>query len=301
MANKKSILDLYRMKQTGDQAVWITAYDYPFAVYAQRAGADMILVGDSMGMIVYGFDSTVPVTMDMSIRHCQAVRRGAPDTFLIGDMPFGSYHASSEDAVRNAVRFLKEGGVDAVKLEGGVHVARHIQAISQAGIVVFGHIGLTPQSSAALGGFKAQGRTLESARAIVADAMAVYEAGARFLLLEGVPGEVASFIHGLLPIPVYGIGAGSDCDGQVLVLGDVLGLFEDFTPKFSKKYADLAAVATQGITDFVDEVRAGAFPTAAHQYKLADDPAAFEALFAELKEDLSDRLADRKMEGGNAR
>ena len=187
MAKKKTILDLYKMKENGEKAVWITAYDCCFAAYAEKAGMDMILVGDSMGMIVYGYQGTTPVTMDMCINHCQAVRRGAPNTYIIGDMPFGSYHESVEDAVRNAVRFIKEADVDAIKLEGGVSVADKIKAIAQAGIVVFGHVGLTPQSSAALGGFKAQGRTTQSARAVIEDAIAVYEAGAKFILLEGVP------------------------------------------------------------------------------------------------------------------
>ena len=217
MAKKKTILDLQQMKDRGEQAAWMVLYDACLASFAEEAGMDMILVGDSMGMIIYGYEGTVPVTMDMSIAHCQGVRRGAPNTYLIGDMPFGSYQASCEDAVNNAVRFLKEGGVDAVKLEGGVAVADKIRAISDAGIVVFGHIGLTPQSSAALGGFKVQGKNTAAAKAVIEDAIAVYRAGARTLLLEGVPEETAAFVHRILPIPVYGIGAGADCDGQVIL------------------------------------------------------------------------------------
>ena len=170
MAKKKTILDLYKMKENGEKAVWMVMYDSLFASYAEDAGMDMILCGDSMGMIVYGWQGTVPVTMDMSIAHCQGVRRGAPNTYLIGDLPFGAYHASVEDAVRNAVRFYKEADVDAVKLEGGVAVADKIEAITKAGMVVFGHIGLTPQSSASMGGFKAQGRTTDSAKAVIEDA-----------------------------------------------------------------------------------------------------------------------------------
>ncbi|MHC1720174.1 MAG: 3-methyl-2-oxobutanoate hydroxymethyltransferase [Clostridiaceae bacterium] len=284
MAKKKTILDLYKMKENGEKAAWITAYDYPFASYAEKAGMDMILVGDSMGMIVYGFDGTVPVTMDMCIDHCKAVKRGAPNTYIIGDMPFGSYHESTSDAVHNAVRFIKEGEVDAVKLEGGVSVADKIRAITQAGIVVYGHVGLTPQSSAAMGGFKAQGRTVESAKAVVEDAIAVYKAGARFVLLEGVPEEICAFVHKILPIPVYGIGAGLDCDGQVLVNGDALGMFEAFTPKFSKKYADIAGVATKGFVDFVKEVKEASFPAPEHKYKISGEPEEFKKLFDEMEQ-----------------
>ena len=282
MAKKKSILDLYKMKENGEKAAWIVLYDACFASYAEEAGMDMILCGDSVGMIVYGFPGTVPVTMDVSIAHCQAVRRGAPNTYLIGDLPFGSYHASCEDAVRNAVRFYKEADVDAVKLEGGVAVADKIRAIVNAGMVVFGHIGLTPQSSASMGGFKAQGRTTGSARAINEDAIAVYKAGARVLLLEGVPEEVCAYIHRMLPIPVYGIGAGADCDGQVLLAADALGMYKSFTPKFAKKYADIAGLATQGMSDYIREVKGGEFPAPEHKYKISGDAADFEKLFDEM-------------------
>lgn len=284
---KKTILDLYKMKEAGEKAVWMTAYDSCFASYAEKAGMDMILVGDSMGMIVYGYEGTIPVTMDMCINHCQAVRRGAPNTYIIGDMPFGSYHESVEDAVRNAVRFMKEGDVDAIKLEGGVAVADKIKAISQAGIVVFGHVGLTPQSSASMGGFKAQGRTTDSARNVIKDAIAVYDAGARVVLLEGVPEEVCSFVHKILPIPVYGIGAGADTDGQVLVIGDALGMFEAFTPKFSKKYAEIAKIATEGFTEYIKEVRDGSFPAPEHKYKISGDIKDFEKLFKEIEDEFN--------------
>jgi len=283
MAKKKTILDLYQMKENGEKAVWVTAYDCCFASYAEKAGMDMILVGDSMGMIVYGYQGTTPVTMDMCINHCQAVRRGAPNTYIIGDMPFGSYHESVQDAVHNAVRFVKEADVDGIKLEGGVAVADKIKAITQAGIVVFGHVGLTPQSSAALGGFKAQGRTTESARAVIEDAIAVYKAGARVVLLEGVPEEVCSFVHKILPIPVYGIGAGADTDGQVLVIGDALGMFEAFIPKFAKRFADIAGVATQGFVQYIKEVKEGTFPAPEHKYKISGNPAEFENLFEDIE------------------
>ena len=286
MAKKKTILDLQKMKENGEKAAWMVIYDSCLASFAEEAGMDMILVGDSMGMIIYGYQGTVPVTMDMSIAHCQGVRRGAPNTYIIGDMPFGAYHASCEDAVNNAVRFMKEGDVDAVKLEGGVAVADKIEAIAKAGIVVFGHIGLTPQSSAAMGGFKVQGKNTETAKAVIDDAVAVYKAGARVLLLEGVPEETASFIHKILPIPVYGIGAGADCDGQVLLAADALGVYKDFTPKFAKKYCDIGEVATQGMKDYIAEVKSGAFPAAQHKYKFTGDKEEFAAFLNEYEKTL---------------
>lgn len=286
MAKKRTILDLQKMKETGEQAVWMVIYDACLAACAEEAGMDMILVGDSMGMIIYGWEGTVPVTMDMSIAHCQGVRRGAPNTYLIGDMPFGAYHASCEDAVNNAVRFIKEGGVDAIKLEGGVAVADKIEAISKAGIVVFGHVGLTPQSSAAMGGFKVQGKNTAAAKAVIDDAVAVYKAGARCLLLEGIPEETASFIHKLLPIPVYGIGAGADCDGQVLLAADALGVYKNFTPKFAKKYCSIGEIATKGMQDYIAEVKSGAFPAPEHKYKFTGDKDEFAAFLAEYEKDL---------------
>ena len=286
MAKKKTILDLQKMKEAGEQAVWMVIYDACLAACAEEAGMDMILVGDSMGMIIYGWEGTVPVTMDMSIAHCQGVRRGAPNTYLIGDMPFGAYHASCEDAVNNAVRFIKEGGVDAIKLEGGVAVADKIEAISKAGIVVFGHVGLTPQSSAAMGGFKVQGKNTAAAKAVIDDAVAVYKAGARCLLLEGVPEETASFIHKLLPIPVYGIGAGADCDGQVLLAADALGVYKNFTPKFAKKYCNIGEIATKGMEDYIAEVKSGAFPAPEHKYKFTGDKDEFASFLAEYEKEL---------------
>ncbi|KAF5040947.1 3-methyl-2-oxobutanoate hydroxymethyltransferase [bioreactor metagenome] len=284
MAKKKSILDLHKMKQSGEKAVWVTAYDYPMASFAEQAGMDMILVGDSLGMIVYGYDGTVPVTMEDCIIHSKAVRRGAPNTFIIGDMPFGSYHISDGDAVYNACRFLKEANCDAIKLEGGARVASKVKAISDAGIVVFGHIGLTPQSAGQLGGFKAQGLYVDSARSLIKDALAIQEAGALALLLEGVPPELTEFISKKLTIPVYGIGAGIPCDGQVLVLGDLLGMFQNFTPKFAKKYANLAEVVTNAFKEYADDVRCGNFPEEKHVYHIKDSIEDFERLFEEFKE-----------------
>jgi 3-methyl-2-oxobutanoate hydroxymethyltransferase len=270
MPAKKGVLELHQMKRAGEKIAWLTAYDYPTATFEQQAGIDMILVGDSLGMCVYGYPGTVPVTMDQCIVHCEAVRRGAPDVFEVGDMPFMSYQISDEEAVRNAGRFLKEAGVDAIKLEGGVSVITRVKAILDAGIVVCGHIGLTPQSSGQLGGHKAQGRTLESAKLVVEDARALYEAGIQLLLVEAVPPEVAAFIRDELPIPVLGIGAGEQVDGQLLIVSDVLGTFQAFTPKFVKKYADLAGVSTAALTEYVADVRAGRFPEEQHCYHMLE-------------------------------
>jgi 3-methyl-2-oxobutanoate hydroxymethyltransferase len=265
---RKSVLDLHEMKRRGEKITWLTAYDYPTASFEAQAGIDMILVGDSLGMCIYGYSGTVPVTMDQCIVHTEAVRRAAPNVFLLGDMPFMSYQISDEEAVRNAGRFLQEADVDAIKLEGGVRVASRIKAIRDAGIVVCGHIGLTPQSSGQLGGHKAQGRTRDSAQAVVEDARAVYEAGAQLLLIEAVPPEVAGFIRAELPIPVIGLGAGTEVDGQLLIVSDVLGIFQAFTPKFVKKYADIAGIATAALTEYVTDVRAGAFPSDEHCYHM---------------------------------
>jgi 3-methyl-2-oxobutanoate hydroxymethyltransferase len=267
---KKSVLDLHQMKQRGEKITWLTGYTYPVASFEEQAGIDMILVGDSLGMCVYGYAGTVPVTMDQCIVHSEAVRRGAPNTFVVGDMPFMSYQVSDEDAVRNAGRFLKEASVDAVKLEGGVRVISRIKAILDAGIVVCGHIGLTPQSSGQLGGHKAQGRTLESAKMVIDDARAIARAGAQLLLLEAVPPEVAGFIRAELSIPVLGIGAGEDVDGQLLIVSDVLGEFQAFTPKFVKKYADIAGVSVAALTEYVTDVRAGRFPEEEHAYRMLE-------------------------------
>ncbi len=286
MAKKKTILDLQKMKANGEKAAWMVMYDSCMASFAEDAGMDMILIGDSMGMIIYGYQGTVPVTMDMSIAHCQGVRRGAPNTYLIGDMPFGAYHESTEDAVHNAVRFLKEGDVDAVKLEGGVAVADKIEAIAKAGIVVFGHIGLTPQSSAAMGGFKVQGKSTETAKAVIEDAIAVYKAGAKTLLLEGVPEETCAFVHKILPIPVYGIGAGAECDGQAILAADALGVYKNFTPKFAKKYCSIGDIATQGMKDYISEVKAGTFPAPEHKYKFTGDKDEFNKFLAEYEKNL---------------
>ncbi len=283
MAKKKSILDLQRMKENGEKVAWITAYDFPTASFAEQAGMDMILVGDSMGMVVMGYKGTVPVTMDDSIAHCQSVRRGAPKTFIVGDMPFGSYQISDEEAVRNAVRFVKEADVDAIKLEGGRRVTSKIKAIVDAGIVVIGHIGLTPQSSGQLGGFKAQGRTVDSARDLIKDALAIQEAGANILLLEAVPPELTEYISNKLDIPVYSIGAGVPCDGQLIICGDMLGMFQAFTPKFVKKYANVAEVTINAFKEYVEDVKGEKFPEDKHVYHIKDSEEDFEKLFKEFE------------------
>ncbi|MEW5911236.1 MAG: 3-methyl-2-oxobutanoate hydroxymethyltransferase [Thermodesulfobacteriota bacterium] len=269
MAKQKlTVQDFYRMKAQGQKIAWITSYDFPTAQFAEAAGLDMILVGDSLGMCVYGYESTVPVTMEQCIVHCEAVRRGAPATFVVGDMPFLSYQTSTPDAVFNAGRFLKEARVDAVKLEGGVRVAAQIKAIVEAGILVIGHIGLTPQSSGILGGHKAQGRTAEAARVVVEDARAVAEAGAQMLLVEAVPPEVTGYIAGELSIPVLSIGAGPDCDGQLLIVSDLIGQFQAFKPKFVRRYCNVAEMVTKALGDYCADVRAGRFPAEEHCYRM---------------------------------
>lgn len=273
MHKKLTRFDLQEMKDEGRRAVWMTAYDFITAQLAEESGMDMLLVGDSLGMAVYGYPGTVPVTIDQCIYHTEAVRRGAPNTFVIGDMPFGAYHTGIGEACGNAVRFHKEAGVDCIKLEGGTRVADVIRAITDGGMLVMGHVGLTPQSSGAQGGFRAQGRTADSARAIIEDARAVYEAGAFSVLVEGVPPEVTQAIMREIPIPVYGIGAGI-CDGQVMICSDILGLFQAFTPKFVKRYGDVAGEYRKVFSAYIDDVRNGTFPDETkHVYRMVDGEA----------------------------
>ena len=271
MATKKSILDFQKMKKDGVKLTWLTSYDYPTAMFAEKAGVEMLLVGDSMGMCVYGYSAgTLPVTMDQCIVHTEAVRRGAPNTFVIGDMPFLSYQTTPAEAVKNAGRFYKEAGVDAIKLEGGRRIIDMIKSIVNAGMVVCGHIGLTPQSSGQIGGFKAQGLTAESAHELIKDARVIQEAGAAFLLLEAVPPEVGQFIAKDLKIPVYGIGAGPYVDGQLLIVSDMLGIFQAFTPKFVKKYANLAEQIIKAMEDYAKEVKESKFPEEKHCYRMIE-------------------------------
>lgn len=278
---KLNVNDLYRMKREKRQVAWVTAYDYPTAMFAEAAGMDMILVGDSLGMIVQGYSSTIPVTMEDCLAHCKAVRRGAPNTWIIGDMPFGAYQISDEDAVKNAIRFLKEANVDCVKLEGGIRVQSRIKAIADAGILVMGHIGLTPQSSGTLGGFKAQGRTIESARNLILDALAVRDAGAFAILVEAVPPILTKFLVDKLEIPVYSIGAGP-ADGQLLISGDMLGIFQSFTPKFVKKYANVAEIEINAFKEYIQDVKEKRFPTDEHVYHALAGDEEFYKLFEEF-------------------
>ena len=271
MATKKSVLDFQKMKKDGVKLTWLTSYDYPTAMFSEKAGIEMLLVGDSMGMCVYGYSAgTLPVTMDQCIAHTEAVRRGAPNTFVMGDMPFLSYQTTPAEAVRNAGRFYKEAGVDAIKLEGGRRIIDMVKAIVNAGMVVCGHIGLTPQSSGQIGGFKAQGLTAESAHELIKDARVIQEAGAAFLLLEAVPPEVGQFISKDLRIPVYGIGAGPYVDGQLLIVSDMLGIFQAFTPKFVKKYANLGEHILKAMEDYAKEVKESKFPEDKHCYKMIE-------------------------------
>jgi 3-methyl-2-oxobutanoate hydroxymethyltransferase len=267
---KLTRFDLQEMKRRGQKAAWVTAYDFPTAQFAAQAGADMLLVGDSLGMCVYGYNGTVPVTMDQCLAHCEAVRRAAPDTFVIGDMPFLSYQVSVPDAVLNAGRFHKEAGVDAIKLEGGRRVCPQIQAIADGGMLVMGHIGLTPQSTGQLGGFKAQGRTADAAQALIEDALAIEAAGAFALLVECVPPEVTRIIRDRLAIPVYSIGAGLEADGQLMICSDLLGVFQAFTPKFVRQYARLGEAMRDAFAAYVDDVRGQRFPGEEHQYRMLE-------------------------------
>lgn len=267
---KVSIPDLQAKKERGEPITMLTAYDYPLALACDRAGIDMLLVGDSYGMVVLGYESTVPVTMDEMIVACQAVARGAKTAFLIGDMPFMSYQADPAEAVRNAGRFLKEAAMDAVKLEGGQEVAGLVRRIVDAGMAVLGHIGLTPQSISKLGGYRTQGTTAQAARQLLDDALALQDAGCFSIVLEKVPDRVAELITQRLSIPTIGIGAGVNCDGQVLVLHDVLGLFERFTPKFVKRYAQLHQDIAAALAAYKADVESRAFPAAEHAFPIAD-------------------------------
>ncbi len=254
-------VEIKQRKESGPKLTMLTAYDFSFASLIDESGIDLILVGDSLGMVVLGYDSTVPVTMEEMLHHCKAVSRAVKRAMVIGDMPFMSYQISQEDALKNASRFIKEAGCDAVKLEGGVNVARTVERLVTAGIPVMGHVGLTPQTASSLGGFKVQGKDLDDAKKIFHDAMAVAQAGAFAIVLECVPAELAGLITETLTIPTIGIGAGPRCDGQVLVTNDMLGLFDKFTPKFVKKYIDLSSEIKRAFLSYKREVEAGEFPS----------------------------------------
>jgi 3-methyl-2-oxobutanoate hydroxymethyltransferase len=267
---KVTIQTFAEKHRRGEPITVVTAYDYPGALAAEEAGLDAILVGDSLGMVVLGHESTLPVTMEDMLRHAAAVRRGAAHPLLIGDMPFMSYQADAADALRNAGRFLAEAGMDAVKLEGGRHVAETVQAIVRAGIPVMGHIGLTPQHVRRMGGYKAQGKTAGEARLLLADARALAEAGAFAVVLESVPAEVASWITGEIGVPTIGIGAGAGTSGQVLVFHDLLGLFDRFTPRFVKRYAHLHPAIVAALKEYRADVEAGRFPAAEHGFAMEE-------------------------------
>ena len=249
----------------------LTAYDYPTALAMDKAGVDSILVGDSLAMVVLGYENTLPVTMEEMLHHCRAVARGAKTALLVGDMPFMSYQVSVEEAVRNAGRFLQQGGMDAVKLEGGRDRADAVRAITGAGIPVMGHLGLTPQSVHQLGGFRAQGKTASAAKRLVEDAMILEEAGCFSIVLESVPARLADLISKRLSIPTIGIGAGNGCDGQVLVSHDLLGLFDRFTPKFVKQYADFHSEMQKAFADYIEDVETKRFPAPEHTVEMKDE------------------------------
>jgi 3-methyl-2-oxobutanoate hydroxymethyltransferase len=261
-------VDIQAIKKGGKKITMLTAYDYPTALLEDRAGIDIILVGDSVGMTVLGYENTLPVTMDEMIHHTKAVTRGAKYALIIGDMPFMSYHISESDAILNAGRFMKEGGADAVKLEGGASVKDIVRALVKAGIPVMGHIGLTPQTISMLGGFKVQGKDAQAAQKIIDDALSLEDAGAFSVLLEAVPAPISKRITERLNVPTIGIGAGVHCDGQVLVVHDILGLFDRFTPKFAKRYVNLSELMLNAFESYRGEVLTGTFPTDQHSFHI---------------------------------
>jgi len=279
---KLPLTELAELKRRGQKLAMVTAYDFPSGRIADEAGVELVLVGDSAGMVVLGNESTVPVTMDELLMLTRAVVRGAKRPLVIADMPFGSFQASDEAAVENAVRFVKEAGADAVKLEGAGPTLSRVQAIVGAGVPVMGHVGLTPQSATMLGGFKAQGRTAEKAERLYEDALALEAAGCFAIVLEAVPAPVAARITQELSVPTIGIGAGAECDGQVLVWHDLLGLYDGRSPRFVKRYADLAGEIQRALEAYAGEVRSGAFPEEQHTYSIPDEELAlFEASLQE--------------------
>lgn len=264
--SKATIPVLHDKMRARDQITMLTCYDYPTALLLDRAGIDILLVGDSLGMTVLGYDTTLPVTLDVMIPHAQAVRRGAPAAFVIGDMPYMTYQISSAEAIRNAGRFMAQAGCDAVKLEGGRNMADVIAALTRATIPVMGHLGLTPQSLAQLGGFKAQGRDAETAQIVIEDAAILEQAGVCSILLEAIPPEVARIISERASVPIISIGSGPYCHGQCLIIHDMLGLFDRFTPRFVKKYADLTAEIMRAAAEFTADVQSRTFPGPQHCY-----------------------------------
>lgn len=266
--SKVTVTTLYEKMAKKQKITMLTCYDFPTAILEDRAGIDIILVGDSMGMTVLGYESTLPVTMDAMILHAKAVRKGAPNAFLIGDMPYMSYQVSISEAIRNAGRFMAEAGCDGVKLEGGRNVVDVVAALTKATIPVMGHIGLTPQSMSQLGGFKAQGRDAVTGKKLIEDAKALEEAGAFSILLEAIPPEVSEVITERANIPIISIGSGPHCHGQLLIVHDMLGFFDQFTPKFVKKYADLNGIMLQAFKEYIRDIEEGKFPGPEHCYSM---------------------------------
>jgi len=275
MAKRKTIPEFLKMKEEGTPVTWITSYDYLTAKYVERAGMDMILVGDSLGMVQLGHPTTFPVTMEDEIRSCQAVRRGAPNVFVVGDMPYMSYQESDELAIHNAGRFIKEADCDCVKLEGGTDlIAQRMKAITSAGVAAMAHLGLTPQFMAQIGGYKAQGRSAAAALSLIEQAKKMEAAGCWAILIEGVPTAVGKAVHDACSVPVYGIGAGSQVDGQLIIYADMVGYYDDFCPKFVKQYAQVGKVLQGAFEQYVKEVHEGVFPDdAVHTYKMPAEEA----------------------------
>ena len=269
--SRVTVLDVQQAKKQGRKLVMCTAYDYPFGLMADEAGVDMVLVGDSLGMVVMGLDGTVEVTMEHMIHHIKAVVRGCKGPLVVGDMPFMSYNTSIREAIQNAGRLMKEGGCEAVKLEGGIDFTLTIQAIVKAGIPVQGHIGLTPQTASALGGFKMQGRDALAAKLIIEDARALEDAGVFSMILEAVPAPLGQLVAESVTVPVIGIGAGPNVDGQVLVTHDMIGLFDKFVPKFVKQYAQVRKTILEALKEYKEDVLAATFPGPEHCFKMPDE------------------------------
>jgi 3-methyl-2-oxobutanoate hydroxymethyltransferase len=268
---KTSVASLMRMKAENRRIVMVTSYDYPTSAIADAVGVDSILVGDSYGMVVLGYESTIPVTIEELLPVCRAVRRGAAHPLLIGDLPFMSFQVSPEEAIRTAGRFVKEGGMEAVKIEGGSEVLKTVESISRAGIPVLGHIGVTPQTATLHGGYRIQGRNVDSGDKLVEDAKSLEEGGVFGIVLEMVTEEVAKVITETVSVPTIGIGSGRFCDGQVLVLHDLIGLYPSFTPKFAKRYVDVGGMIKQALQNFTVEVRNGLFPEEQHVFRMDED------------------------------
>jgi len=268
---KVTLPDLLRLKDTGQKITVVTAYDYPTALFVDKAGTDIVLVGDSLAMVALGYETTNAVTMDEMLHHARAVARGARRAFRVADMPFGSYQVNPDEAVRNAIRFVAEGNMEAVKLEGGREMAATVRRIVQAGIPVMGHVGLTPQSASALGGFRVQGRTADKALQLLEDVQALEDAGCFSVVLEAIPDPVARLVAERTRVMTIGIGAGAHTSGQVLVLNDMLGIFDRFVPRFCKQYAKLDPLVNEALRAYIDEVRSGAFPAPEHTYPMKAD------------------------------